>query len=398
MTYMPTGDNGRTRVLIAGGGVAALEAMIALKALAEDRVEITLLAPDRDFFYRPLAVAEPFGVGEVQRFDLATLAQGCDAEYHLGSLVAVYVDERWIRTSRNLRYGYDALVIAVGTQSRDAFPGAVTFRSSADADQIRWLITDIQEGRAKRIVFAVPGGVSWALPVYELALLTAEHFKRMGNGRPELQIVTPEHAPLAMLGRAGSEAVGALLAERGIEVRTGTYPLAFDAGELEISPDPPIPADRVISVPRHKGIRIAGVPQDENFFVPTDSYGRVADLKGVYAAGDITTFSVKQGGIASQQADAVAECIASEAGAPVTPRPFEPVLRGLLLTGGVPLYARTALTGGHGDTSKADTEALWWPSGKIAARYLGPYLAEFAGLMLRHSGPAQASINPSPSA
>jgi sulfide:quinone oxidoreductase len=386
------------RVLIAGGGVAALETMIALKALAEDRVEITLLAPDRDFFYRPLAVAEPFGVGEVQRFDLATLAQGCDAEYHLGSLVAVYQEERWIRTSRNLRYDYDALVIAVGTQSRDAFPGAVTFRSSADVEEIQWLLTDIETGRVKRVVFAVPGGVSWALPIYELALLTAEHLRRNGNTRPELQIVTPERAPLAMLGRAGSDALGALLAERGIEVRTRTYPLAFDAGQLEISPDPPIPADRVISIPRSKGIKIAGVPQDENFFIPTDPHGRVAGLAGVYAAGDVTTFAVKQGGIESQQADAVAECIAAEAGAPVTPRPFEPVLRGLLLTGSVPLYARTALTGGHGDTSKADTEALWWPPGKIAARYLGPYLAEFAGLMLPPTWPAQASIKPSPSA
>ena len=398
MTYMPSLENARTRVLIAGGGVAALEAMIALRALAEGRVEITLLAPDRDFFYRPLAVAEPFGTGEVLRFDLATLAQGCDAEYHLGSLVAVYPDEKWIRTSRNLRYDYDALIIAVGTQSRDAFPGAVTFRGSADADEIRWLITDIEDGRAKRIVFAVPGGVSWALPLYELALLTAAHFGRLGNGRPEVQIVTPEHAPLGMLGREGSEAVAALLAERRIEVRTGTYPLAFDLGQLETRPDPPIPADRVISVARHKGIQIAGLPQDANFFIPTDPHGRVPGLTDVYAAGDITTFSVKQGGIASQQADAVAECIAAEAGAPVTPRPFEPVLRGLLLTGSVPLYARTALSGGHGDTSKADTEALWWPRGKIAARYLSPYLAEFAGLMLPNARPAQASIKPSPSA
>jgi sulfide:quinone oxidoreductase len=376
------------RVLIAGGGVAALETMIALRALAEERVEMTLLAPDRDFFYRPLAVAEPFGVGEVQRFDLATLAQGCGADYHLGSLVAVYPAEKHIRTSRNLRYDYDALVIAVGTQKRDAFPGAVTLRSSADVQEVRWLLKDIEEGRVSRVVFAVPGGVSWALPVYELALLTAEHFRRMGNGRPELQIVTPEHAPLAMLGRKASEAITALLADHEIEVRTGTYPVAFDLGQLQISPDPPIPADRVISIARPKGIKIAGIPQDEYFFIPTDPHGRVPGLAEVYAAGDITTFSVKQGGIASQQADAVAECIAADAGAALTPQPFEPVLRGLLLTGSVPVYARTALTGGHGDTSKVDTEPLWWPPAKIAARYLGPYLAEFAGLLLSHTRPA----------
>src|SRR5687768_2415105 len=116
MLCMAGKTNERLRVLIAGGGVAALEAMIALKALAEERVEITLLAPDRDFFYRPLAVAEPFGVGEVQRFDLATLAKGCGARYQLGSLVAVYPDEHCISTSRNVRYEYDQLLIAVGAQ------------------------------------------------------------------------------------------------------------------------------------------------------------------------------------------------------------------------------------------------------------------------------------------
>lgn len=390
--------NGQMRVLIAGGGVAALEAMIALRALAEERVDITLLAPDRDFFYRPLAVAEPFGVGEVQRFDLATLAQGCGAHYQLGSLVAVYPDEHCVRTSRNVRYEYDALLIAVGARKRDAFPGAVTFRGSAGIDEIRWLLSDIETGLVKRVVFAVPGGVSWSLPLYELALLTADHVEQGNYERPQLQIVTPENAPLALLGREASEAVSALLADRRIEVRTRTYPLEFDLGQLRISADPPLPADRVISIPRPRGIKLAGVPQDENFFIPTDPYGRVAGLTGVYAAGDITTFSIKQGGLASQQADAVAERLAADAGAPVTPRPFEPILRGLLLTGSAPLYVRTALTGGHGDTSKADAEALWWPPGKIAARYLGPYLAEFAGLVLPHTRLAQGSITPSASA
>src|SRR5918994_1609322 len=333
-------DGDRLRVLIAGGGVAALEAMIALHKLAEERVDTTLLAPDRDFFYRPLAVAEPFGIGEVQRFDLAALAKGGGARPQLASLVAAYPDERHVRTSRNLRYDYDALLIAVGAQKREAFPGAITFRGSADVDQIGWLLTDIERGHVQRIVFAVPGGASWALPVYELALLTADHLEKSGGATAELLVVTPEPAPLALLGTEASEAVTALLEERGIEVRTGTYPISFDLGRLQISPDPPISADRVVSVPRMRGAMIAGIPQDENFFIPTDPYGRVPGVPGIYAAGDSTTFAVKQGGIASQQADTVAECIAAEAGAPVTPRPFEPVLRGLVLTGSVPLYAR----------------------------------------------------------
>ena len=72
----------------------------------------------------------------------------------------------------------------------------------------------------------------------------------------------------------------------------------------------------------------------------------------------------------------VSEAIAAAAGVSITPTPFDPVLRGLLLTGRRPAFLRTELTGGHGPTSVASPEPLWWPAGKIAARYLGPYLAE----------------------
>ena len=61
-------------VLIAGGGVAALEAALALRALAGDRVHVELVAPEPHFWYRPLAVAEPFALGEVQHFELSKLA------------------------------------------------------------------------------------------------------------------------------------------------------------------------------------------------------------------------------------------------------------------------------------------------------------------------------------
>src|SRR4051812_569348 len=48
------------RVLVAGGGVAALEAVLALRALAGDRVAIELLAPSDDFVQRQSSVLSPF--------------------------------------------------------------------------------------------------------------------------------------------------------------------------------------------------------------------------------------------------------------------------------------------------------------------------------------------------
>lgn len=72
---------------------------------------------------------------------------------------------------------------------------------------------------------------------------------------------------------------------------------------------------------------------------------QVAGLKGVYAAGDGTAFRVKQGGIATQQADAAAEVIAARMGAAVTPSPVRLMLRGMLLTGIAPAYLRAQIAG-----------------------------------------------------
>src|SRR6202008_1259331 len=101
-----------------------------------------------------------------------------------------------------------------------------------------------------------------------------------------------------------------------------------------------LPADRVITLPLLDGPRLAGLPHDRHGFIPVDAQGRVHGFTDIYAAGDCTTFPLKQGGLAAQQADAIAEMIAADAGADVVPRPFKPVLRGLLMTGGAPLYLR----------------------------------------------------------
>ena len=65
-------NDSRFRVLIAGGGVAGLEGLLALRHLVGVRARIEVLAPEREFTYRQLAVAEPFSAGEVARFDLTS--------------------------------------------------------------------------------------------------------------------------------------------------------------------------------------------------------------------------------------------------------------------------------------------------------------------------------------
>lgn len=368
-------ETDRYHVLIAGGGVAALEAMIALRQIAEERVDLTLLAPDKQFTYRPLAVAAPFGLGSVARFPLEDLTTGCGAHYEQGAVTLVSPEAHSVHTSRGRSLDYDALLVATGAQIRESIPGAIVFGGPKDSRAIEMLFEDIRWSLVHRIVLAVPTGVGWTLPLYELALLIADRLTDEETNA-EIAFVTPEERPLAVFGSQASESVRALFSERGIELRTQTHPVSFEGHTLALVGDGPIEADWVLTLPRLVGRPVDGIPNVQDGFIPTDEFGRVTGVDDVYAAGDGTNFPLKQGGIAAQQADAAAETIAAAAGVPIAPKPFEPVLRGLLLTGRRPAFLRADLEGGHGGSSVASPEPLWWPAGKIAARYLGPYLAE----------------------
>jgi sulfide:quinone oxidoreductase len=366
---------GQKRVLIAGGGVAALEAAIALRELAGDRVSVALLAPEPHFWYRPLAVAEPFQLGKVRHFELSTLAAEASATFTPGALVSVDAERRVAYTSPGGPVPYDMLLIACGAAPKPAVEGALTFRGPADTPRIEHLLADIERGEVRRVAFAVPAGAVWSLPAYELALMTAAWLDERGIDGVELALVTPEDEPLHIFGPEPSAAVQALLDERGIAVHTRAQPAEARDGELLLVMGGIVAADRVVALPRLQGPRIGGVPQTFEGFIPVDARAQVMAMPDVYAAGDITTFPVKQGGLAAQQADVAAEAIAAKAGADLTPRPFHPVLRGLLLTGTEPHFLRTDLVE---ETSEASLEYLWWPPAKVVGRYLAPFLAGFA--------------------
>ena len=368
----------RLRVLVAGGGVAGLETLLALRALAGELVELELLAPEPDFWYRPLAVAEPFEAGRVPRIELADVAESVSAGFTLGGLASIDTHARTARTGSGAEIAYDALVVAAGASPRPWLAGALTFRGPADAGLIRDLLREAERGTIDSIVFAATSSGGWPLPLYELALQTAH---QLTSSAPEvrLELVTPEPAPLAIFGRATVEEVSTLLTAHRVRVHTGTYVLGYDGRRIKLAPPGTLRADRVVTLPRLEGVRILGLPQDEEGFVDVGPDGGIPGLPGVYAAGDITRFPVRHGGIAGQQADVVAESIAAHAGAHVTRHRFHPVLHGVLLTGGTPRFLRGDLTRGRGDGGWVASEPLWWPPAKIAGRHLAPYLAARLG-------------------
>jgi sulfide:quinone oxidoreductase len=364
------------RIVIAGGGVAALEALLGIRDVMGEVVEVELVSASPEFVYRPVTVTEPFRMGEAPTFALEDLAHDLNARLRIDAVTAVDADAHVAHTRAGAELPYDALLAAPGARALSWLNGALTFRGRADVEALRALLRDLDAGRLCSLAFAgVPGG-SWQLPLYELALLTASHVADERLGDVELVLVTPEDSPLAAFGPRASDAVRQLLADRGIQVHAASYPAEVGDGYLRVVPGQRIPADRVVTLPRLEGPRLAGLPQDEDGFIPTDEHGRVGGVDDVYAAGDGTSFPVKQGGIAAQQADAAVATLAASFGVDIAPQPFKPVLRGMLLTGLGPTYLRSDVSGRAGDDSEADTRALWWPPAKIAGDRLAPYLAQ----------------------
>src|SRR3954451_16870409 len=362
----------RLRVLIAGGGVVGLEMLLALRDLAGGRVRCTLLAPEPELVYRPMAVAEPFARGRAERHRLDSITRELDAELVQGRLVEVDVDGRDAVTDDDRRMAYDALVIGVGAGTEPALPRALMWTPERDAEVYGGLLRDLDEGYTKRVAFVVPVGAAWPLPAYELALMTAWQSRAMGHDDVQITIYTPEEAPLAIFGAVASGVVRDDLDEAGIAVETAAVVTATD-GPLVVEPGTrALDAERIVTLPRAVGPALRGVPNDERGFVLCDAHGQVSGTDTVWAAGDAIAFPIKQGGLAAQQADAAADAIAARAGADVEPRPFRPVLRGVLLTGRGQQWMRGP---DDSDEGAAARHALFWPPTKIAGRSPAPYLA-----------------------
>jgi sulfide:quinone oxidoreductase len=389
-TTEPHASNGRLHVVIAGGGVASLEVLLALRELAGHRVEVTLLAPTREFVYRPVTVGEAFERSEARSYSLAEIAADQHARLVWDSLKHVDLDRRVVVTGVGDAIPFDRLVVATGAVAREPLPGALTFGGRDDVSALRELVDELVCGQARSVAFVLPAERIWALPLYELAVMAAESLRERGSRVP-VTLVTPEDEPLELFGPAAGAAVRGLLEARGVTLRTSSLPAMVGERVLRLAGGGEVFVDRVVTVPALEGPRLAGLPHDRKGFIPVDAHGRVLGADGVYAAGDATTFPIKQGGLATQQADAVAEAIAADAGAELEPRPFHPVLRGLLMTGGAPLYLRAepqqfpressvaieaAVRPRVGrEQSAATGQPLWWPPAKIAGRYLAPYLA-----------------------
>jgi sulfide:quinone oxidoreductase len=327
-----------TGVVVAGGGVGALEFVLALRAHVDDRIDITLVAPEPDFVLRPLLVAEPLGAATSVRIPLAELAADIGFRLVRATVASVEPERHRVILRSGDRLPYSVLVLALGARTLPAFDDALHLGDADGALGLAKLHDEIGRGEVRSVAFVAPATTSWLLPLYEAALLTANT-----NFGVEVSLVTPEARPLAHFGPDASAAVAQALRDAGVALR-----------------DDALTADRVVTVPLLRGPGLPGVPATGLYgLIGIDGHARVRDVPDLYAIGDATDFPVKQAAVACQQADLAAADVAARFDAAVTPPPFDPELRATLLTGrGEPLL----LNGGQGPD-------------KLPGRHLAPYLS-----------------------
>ncbi len=368
------GSHPKLRVVIVGGGVAALETALSLRELAPEQTAITVIAPNEEFVYRPMTVREPFAYTAARRYPLAQIVHDAGAELRVGELDYADPERRTVHTKAGEAIEYDALVLALGARAVPRYKHAITIDDRRMDETLHGLIQDIEGGYVDSLAFVAPGRMAWQLPLYELALMTAGRAYDMQIDL-STTIITPEDSPLAIFGSTASNAIAQRLERARVKTINSAYVEVPSAGEVVINPgDRHLHVKRVIALPELYGPSIHGIPLGEHGFIRVDPYGRVRDLEGVYAAGDAIDFPIKHGGVGSQQADVAAQSIAALTGASVTPEAFNPVIHGMLLTDGKPMYLTAKITGGHGFSSEITDTPTWSPPSKIAAKYLAPYL------------------------
>jgi sulfide:quinone oxidoreductase len=361
------------QVLIAGAGVAGLEAAMALRELAGERVAIEILSPNTRFTYKPMLVAVPFGSAQATTRELAPILHQAEARHRRGALAQVEPGERLAITDAGERVAYDALLIALGGRPVVAVPGAMTFAAEGPEGEFAGLLEALGRSGTRRIAFVVPPDASWSIAAYELALLTAAERDARRISGLEITVVTHEAAPLELFGPEAASLTEAKLEEQGVLLRTSARAVRFTDGRLALAEGDALEFERVVALPRLEVPRLRGLPQDEEGFLPTNELMRVDGVEAVWAAGDAAGFAIKQGGLAAQQADVAAAGIAAMAGAAVEVTPFRPVLRAALITGGASEFMQ-APAGAPQAGVASDGPTEWSLRAKLAATHLGPYL------------------------
>lgn len=379
------------RVVVVGGGIAGVEAALALRKRLRRRDTVTLVAHETVLVHRPDALYVPFG-GAIEPIMHPLAAPIREAGIEIVPELAHAIDPtaRIVATARH-ELRYDAAVIATGASARlDDIPG---FAANA---QILWRLPDLirlrialqdlggalRRGARATVLFVVPPGNRWAGPVYETALMLDTWLRRRRlRGGVEIRVATAERALLESLGAGAHATLRRELAAREIESHVAVALARVDAGRAHFDGGRTIDFDLLVGgVPYAAGALLAELPADERGLVQVDAGSMaVQGIDGLFAVGDATSAGVKQAPAAIANASVGAESVRCMLrGQPLpnreSPRPIylmDALDRAICVVG--PPGLADLVQGEEG--SRASTSPVW----RLARRAVAGHLARRFG-------------------
>jgi len=330
--------NAKPRVLILGGGFAALESAFLMRMRMRDSVDIELVSDSDSFVFRPNSIYVPFGADPGSLLvDLAKPLRHRDIGFVRGEAVGVDPDRRLVELADGERRGYDKLVIATGANTAAAeVPGleqhAATIWTTETMLGVRERFERVrakaQAGEPSRVLFLVPRNNKCSGPLYEIVMMFETWLRREGvRDHVEITWSTYEHSYIQAFGPRLHELITEEFEQRGIDGHTEEVVSVVEADEVAYSDGARRGYDELIAFPPYvAAVDYEALPSDERGFITTEPDTRqVAGHPDIYAPGDAGDFPVKQAFLAFLQADTVAEHIGSELGTTTFSQQFDPV-------------------------------------------------------------------------
>ena len=328
----------RPRIVVLGSGFAGLETTFLLRLRLRDRVDLTVVAPQEEFAFRPNAIYVPFGadpadlyVGMGKPFARRNVAFVQDAA------AGVDPDAHEVTLAGGRTVAYDKLVIATGADMRpEEIPGLADHAATIWTPQSMLGVRErfervrdaAREGTRSRVLFLIPPNNKCAGPLYEVVLMFETWLRRAGvREHVDITWSTFEQSYIQAFGPRLHEVVTEEFTRRGIEghVDERVSVVTEDAARYEGGLSRPY--DHLIAFPPYvSAVRYEGLPSDDRGFLETVMETRqLTGAPDIYAPGDAGDFPVKQAFLAFLQADTVAEHIAAELGEHAFEQPFDPV-------------------------------------------------------------------------
>jgi sulfide:quinone oxidoreductase len=391
-------------ICIVGAGTAGLEALLSAHEALGASADLRLVAPDREFRYRPMHRDSLFRPARERSIKVADLVAETGATWVRDRVEVVRESERCLLTRDGDTVEFDYLLLATGERAKRPLAQGYLWERGGDPSFLDEIIREISAGKVASVAVAVPRGARWPVPAYELALILA--WSAAGTNAA-ITLITAEERPLGALGYPASQAIAEELDNAGVETIVGVELVdapergapPMTVADLVIVPEraedqataligrPTGPArvrigagvarefQRLISLPVMLGPSIAGVASDRAGFVAVDESLKASGSDVVWAAGGCIAGALAHSALSAQQADAAVAAItaacghADAAGSGIGPNALE--ITGVLLTGQRDQWLLENPLG----TPEPSTRCLWWPPGRAVGKTLARRIA-----------------------